>query len=210
VSSGAVVTAASAGRGGGTKGVPRAAREEQIVAVAVDEFADRGYAGASMVSIATRAGISKPLIYQYFGSKDGLYLACLDRVANALLERLEPEWEREDDSVMYRLTVLRAFFEALEPQRNAWRLLYDASMPDVGEIAVAAKAYRDRTADVASSGSARFLRARGLDDPADASALSAVWMGLVDSLVTWWVEHPDDTAEAMTARCARLMSAIAQ
>src|SRR5580693_940423 len=111
---------------------------------------------------------------------------------------------------MYRLTVLRAFFEALEPQRTAWRLLYDPSMPVEGEIAVAAKAYRDRTAEVASSGSARFLQARGQDDPDDASALSAVWMGLVDSLVMWWVDHPADTAEAMTARCARLMSAIAQ
>ena len=210
MSSGAVATVAAASRGGGTKGVPRADREDQILTVAVDEFADRGYAGASMVSIAARAGISKPLIYQYFGSKDGLYLACLHRVANALLERLEPEWEREDDSVMYRLTVLRAFFEALEPQRTAWRLLYDASMPGTGEIAVAAKAYRDRTAEVASSGSARFLQARGQHDPDDASALSAVWMGLVDSLVLWWVEHPSDSAGAMTARCARLMSAIAQ
>lgn len=197
------------GRGGGTKGVPRADREEQIVAVAVDEFAEHGYSGASMVAIANRAGISKPLIYQYFGSKDGLYLVCLHQVASALLNRLEPEWQREDDSVAYRLTVLQAFFEALEPQRNAWRLLYDPSMPDAGEIGEVAVAYRNRTAEVASSGSARFLQARGDHDPDDASALSAVWMGLVDALVTWWVEHPRESAAEMTARCARLMAAIA-
>ena len=62
-------------RGGGTKGVPRADREQQIVSIAIDEFAEHGYAGASMLSIAGRAGISKPLVYQYFGSKDGLYAA---------------------------------------------------------------------------------------------------------------------------------------
>ena len=195
-------------RGGGTKGVPRADREEQIVSVAVDEFAERGYAGASMIAIAARAGISKPLIYQYFGSKDGLYLVCLRQVADALLARLEPEWQREDDSLGYRLTVLGAFFEALEPQRSAWRLIYDPSMPADGEIAEAAEAYRRRAADVASSGSARFLHARGRDDAEDASALSAVWMGLVDSLVTWWVDHPGESAAAMTARCERLLSAI--
>jgi AcrR family transcriptional regulator len=203
-------TTPTASRAGGTKGVPRADREQQIVSVAVDEFAERGYGGASMVAIAARAGISKPLIYQYFGSKDGLYLTCLREVADALLHRLEPEWQREDDSIGYRLIVLRAFFEALEPQRAAWRLLYDPSMPDTGEIAEVAKAYRDRTAEVASSGSARFLQARGHDDADDASALSAVWMGLVDSLVMWWVEHPAQSAAQMTERCARLMTAIAQ
>ena len=197
-------------RAGGTKGVPRADREQQIVSLAIDEFAEHGYAGASMASIAARAGISKPLVYQYFGSKDGLYIACLHQVAGALLDRLEPEWRREDDTVAYRLTVLRAFFEALEPQRTAWRLLYDTTMPSDGVIAAAAQTYRSRTAEVASSGSARFLRARGNDDPEDASALSAVWMGLVDSLVIWWVEHPDESAQAMTRRCARLLAAIAQ
>lgn len=190
--------------------MPRADREQQIVSVAVEEFAERGYAGASMVAIAGRAGISKPLIYQYFGSKDGLYLSCLREIADALLNRLEPEWQREDDSVGHRLIVLQAFFEALEPRRTAWRLLYDPSMPDTGEIADVARAYRDRTAEVASSGSARFLQARGNHDPEDASALSAVWMGLVDSLVMWWVEHPGQSAADMTARCARLMTAIAQ
>ena len=65
----------------GTKGVPRADRTEQILAVAIDEFAERGYSGASMVTIATAAGISKPLIYQYFGSKDGLRKTCDDYIA---------------------------------------------------------------------------------------------------------------------------------
>lgn len=194
----------------GTKGVPRAEREDQIVAVAVDEFAERGYAGASMVSIAARAGISKPLIYQYFGSKDGLYLACLHQVASALLGRLEPAWQREDDSVLSRIRTLQAVFEALEPQRNAWQLLYDTTMPSTGEIAAVAGAYRDRTLHIATSGSARFLRVRGDTDPDDVSALSAVWMGLVDSLVTWWLAHPAESAAEMTARCYRLAEAVSR
>lgn len=192
----------------GTKGVPRPEREEQIVEQAVAEFAAHGYAHASMVEIARRAGISKPLIYQYFGSKDGLYLACLHHVAGGLLGRLEAAELEVDDSVASRIHPLRAVFEALEPQREAWRLLYDATLPATGPIPAAAAGYQARTAELAASGSERFLRARGNRSHLDASALTAVWMGLVNSLVTWWLEHPDESAEAMIERCYRLLGAI--
>lgn len=193
----------------GTKGVPRPERESQIVGVAIDEFAAHGYASASMVTIARRAGISKPLIYQYFGSKDGLYLACLHSVSGGLLSRLEEAELAVDDSVMSRVYPLRAIFTALEPQRRAWRLLFDPSMPSTGEIAAAAADYRARTTQIAASGSARFLRARGIDSELDASALSSAWMGMVNALVEWWLEHPDESADDMIDRCYRLLAAVA-
>jgi AcrR family transcriptional regulator len=192
----------------GTKGVPRVERERQIVAHAVAEFAADGYAGASMARIARRAGISKPLIYQYFGSKDGLYLTCLHAVAGALLARLEEAELSVDDTLASRVFALQAVFEALEPQREAWKLLYDVTMPSTGPIAVAAGDYQQRTAALAASGSERFLRARGLANDLDAAALSAVWMGLVDSLVLWWLDHPRETAQDMVHRCTRLVTAV--
>ncbi|WP_375486669.1 TetR/AcrR family transcriptional regulator [uncultured Jatrophihabitans sp.] len=192
----------------GTKGVPRPEREQQIVATAVGEFAANGYARASMVAIARQAGISKPLIYQYFGSKDGLYLACLHDVAGSLLARLEQAELDVDDTVASRIHPLRAIFEALEPQRDAWRLLFDTSVPVEGPIGAAAADYQRRLGSLAASGSERFLAARGTHSAADASALTAVWMGLVSSVVTWWLEHPDESAVAMTARCERLLSAV--
>src|SRR6185312_7553136 len=79
---------AETGGGVGTKGVPRADREQQILDAAVAEFGGSGYAHASMAAIARRAGISKPLIYEYFGSKDGLYLACLNRAGTHLVDRV--------------------------------------------------------------------------------------------------------------------------
>ena len=182
----------------GTKGVPRLEREQQIV----------GYAGASMVDIAQRAGISKPLIYQYFGSKDGLYLACLHAVAGDLANRLEQAELEVDDSLASRIHPLMAIFEALEPQRLAWRLLFDPSMPQTGPIIRAADDYRSRTAAIAVTGSARFLQARGIDSEKDAGALSAVWLGVVNSLVEWWLEHPEESAQDMIERCHRLLAAI--
>jgi AcrR family transcriptional regulator len=199
VSSGALV---------GTKGVPRREREDQIVAVAVDEFAARGYAGASMVEIARRAGISKPLIYQYFASKDGLYLACLDDVASRLLGRLEAAELAVDETVASRIHPLRAVFEALQQHRSAWLLLFDTSLPQTGAIAAAAADYRRRTTEIAAIGSERFLRARGIRSPLDADALTTMWMGVVDSLVMWWLAHPDESADDMVDRCARLLGAL--
>jgi AcrR family transcriptional regulator len=192
----------------GTKGVPRAERESQIIAAGVAEFAAGGYAGASVAAIAARAGISKPLVYQYFGSKDGLYLACLHGVSGGLLGRLEEAELEVDDSVVSRIYPLRAVFEALEPQRDAWRMLFDPSMPTVGDIAAAANDYRARTAAIAASGSARFLQARGIESDLDASALTRVWMGIVNSLVEWWLDHPGESADDMIERCYRLLAAI--
>jgi AcrR family transcriptional regulator len=198
----------SSGSAIGTKGVPRAEREELIVAAATGEFAQHGYGGASMLEIARLAGISKPLIYQYFGSKDGLYLACLHAVSGGLLERLEAAELDVDDTVASRIHPLRAVFEALAPQPHAWRLLFDPTMPASGEISAAAEHYRARTTELATTGSARFLHARGMDSPLDASALSAVWMGIVNSLVEWWLDHPDESAPQMVERCNRLLGAI--
>jgi AcrR family transcriptional regulator len=192
----------------GTKGVPRAEREQQIVRLAIDEFASAGYAGASMAVIAARAGISKPLIYQYFGSKDGLYLACLHDVAGGLLDRLETAEHQVDDTVASRIYALRAVLEALEPQPSAWQLLHDPSMPTTGEIAAAADDYRSRMRAIVASGSARFLRARGIRSRLDASALTAVWLGIVDAMVTWWLDHPGESAAEMSARCERLIGAV--
>lgn len=197
----------------GTKGVPRADREEQIQRVAIDDFSENGYAGASMVSIAARAGISKPLIYQYFGSKDGLYLACLRHVAEGMLARITAARTHEvatDESVGSRIETLGRIFAALEPQRLAWRLMYDTTAPATGEIGEAARDYQARTTQWAFSGSERFLAARGVYSTADASALTALWIGLVNSLIGWWTDHPDESAAQMTQRCYRLLNAVAQ
>ena len=110
--------------------------------------------------------------------------------------------------MLSRVATLGAVFHSLEPQRVAWRMMFDESMPGEGPIAEAAWAYRGRTLQVTASGSARFLAARGIHDDLDTSALGAVWMGLVNSLVMWWLEHPEVSAAQMTERCARLMAAV--
>src|SRR3954462_14623649 len=61
--------------------VPRAVRERQLVELGEELFAERGFAKASMDELARRAGVTKPVIYELFGSKEGLFRACLEGLA---------------------------------------------------------------------------------------------------------------------------------
>src|ERR687896_1903275 len=65
------------GRGApGRRRVPRERREPEMVAAAQAVFAERGYHAASMDEIAERSGITKPMLYSYFGSKEALFVRC--------------------------------------------------------------------------------------------------------------------------------------
>ena len=48
----------------------------------------------------------------------------------------------------------------------------------------------------------------GNTDPLDISAMSAVWLGIVDALMNGWMDHPDESAEQMMHRCMRLLTAL--
>ena len=64
---------------GGTKRLPRAVREQQMLDAAVEMFSRNGYHETSMDVIAAEAEISKPMLYLYYGSKEELFGACLNR-----------------------------------------------------------------------------------------------------------------------------------
>lgn len=191
----------------GTKGVPRAAREQQILDVAVDEIGRAGYAGLSLAEVATSAGVSKPLVYAYFESKDGLYAACVHRAVETLAAAIE---QAHSDSGGFGLAqrTLEAIFTALEPRPNDWNVLFDRSHPAAGPAADAVRQARRRIADQAGRGVTTVFDSAGITDPADLSALTDVWMGVVTSLVHWWLRHPDQTAAAMAARSKRLLHAL--
>ena len=67
----------------------RADRMEQTLAVAHDLFAARGFAAVTMDDIAAAVGVTKPLLYNYFGNKERLYVACMERAGDALFATIE-------------------------------------------------------------------------------------------------------------------------
>ena len=63
---------------------------EQTLDTAHSLFAERGYAAVTMDEIAAAVGVTKPLIYNYFGNKESLYIACMERSGDALVEAISP------------------------------------------------------------------------------------------------------------------------
>ncbi|SEG35474.1 transcriptional regulator, TetR family [Actinacidiphila yanglinensis] len=61
-------------------------RREQLLDVGRVLFAERGYEGTSVEEIAHQAGVSKPLVYEHFGGKEGLYAVVVDREMDRLLD----------------------------------------------------------------------------------------------------------------------------
>ncbi|WP_328535225.1 TetR/AcrR family transcriptional regulator [Streptomyces sp. NBC_00344] len=192
----------------GTKGVPRAVRERQILAAATEEFGRHGYEATSLTTVAARVGVTKALLHQYFGSKQDLYLACLTPVGDELLGAVRAAMGQSEITAPHTpLLVLRALFTALEGRREAWFVLYDPALPAGSESAQRAAGYRAAIDQLAATGSAGLLRAAGSADPLDADALKYAWRGVVTALVRWWINHPGQSADAMTERCARLFAA---
>lgn len=192
----------------GTKGMPHADRQHEIVTAATREFAEHGFAGASMASIAREAGISKALIYQHFDTKEHLYLACFRRIAEPLVARIEAELDPRDAPFSVPIKVLNGIFETLGPHRAAWRVFYDPTAPRTGDIGSLVGRYRRRLDDFAVSGVTGFLGALGDDDAQDVDALATVWTAIVDAVVGWAIAHPEETAAQLSARWERIIGAI--
>lgn len=118
----------------GTKGVPRAASEAQLLDIAAEDIGRLGYAGLSVGEVAAGAGVSKPLVYGYFGSKDGLYVACVQRAASVLVQAIEEAISGPANLQMAERT-LEAIFSALQPRPHDWNVLFDRSHPPSGPVA---------------------------------------------------------------------------
>ncbi|MGB0920754.1 MAG: TetR/AcrR family transcriptional regulator [Alphaproteobacteria bacterium] len=70
------------------KRLPKEEREKQILHKAVEMFAAQGFDGVSMNDIAEACGVTKPILYSHFGSKEGLFAAAMQEVARDLASAL--------------------------------------------------------------------------------------------------------------------------
>ncbi|GAA1628128.1 TetR/AcrR family transcriptional regulator [Kribbella alba] len=120
----------------------RAAREREILDAAERIFGDRGYQGTSMDDIAAQVGVSKPLIYQYYGSKDGLFLACLSRLRAQLLDAVSDAVLTAADAEQAMYAGFVAWFEFLDEHPRAWSVIVDEGMLAAGPAAQAADEVR--------------------------------------------------------------------
>jgi AcrR family transcriptional regulator len=128
--------------------LPRQERTRQLVGVADAVFAERGVASASMEEIAERAGVTKPVLYDHFGSKDGLLAAVVLRAGEELAAVTLAAVDSATGPETALARGLRSYFGFIEVRRASWlSLLTEAGVP--GSAAAAAlEAVRDGQAEL--------------------------------------------------------------
>ncbi len=170
--------------------MPRAQREQLILDVAGALFARDGYHSASMDEIAAGADVSKPMVYAYFGSKEELYVAYIDRTGRELVDRLQRTIGEADPSPMRLRLRVQEFLGFVEQHRDGWRILFSEAnsvRPVADEVAVLrgqiVQAVR-RLVELGAAGRAPLA-------PCAADAAAHAIVGAGESLANWWLEHPE-------------------
>jgi AcrR family transcriptional regulator len=173
----------------------KADRMEQALVAAHGLFAERGYAAVRMDEVATEVGVTKPLLYNYFGNKERLYIACMERSGEALVETiLETVGDTSSPTEALNLG-LRAFFAFLDADRAAWAVLFDETLPHSGELADRVAAYRGRLiALVSESLLAQLPAKRRGAARIEVEALSTALLGAAEALARWWLRTEATTA----------------
>ncbi len=186
---------------GAQKRLPRAVREQQMLDAAVQVFSRRGYHAASMDEIAEIAGVSKPMVYLYLGSKEELFVECIRREASRLVERVTGA-VGDATTLEERLAFgFEAFFSYVREESDSWAVLYHQARtlgpPFADEVDAARRGIIEAVTGL--------VRRRGRAADRDGEALAYALVGAADALAEWAADVPRESARATTARLMNLM-----
>ncbi len=131
--------------------LPADQRRRQLLDVARDVFAERGFHATSMDEVAVAAGVTKPVLYQHFPSKRSLYAELLEDVGAQLLEQLGRATASATTGREKVEEGFAAYFRFVGSNTSAFRLLFGASVRDDPEFAVVAERTVQAAAEVISS-----------------------------------------------------------
>jgi AcrR family transcriptional regulator len=166
----------------GRSRMARAEREELILDAAQQAFAELDFRSVSMDAIAERSGVTKALLYQYFGSKDRLYELCVERARARLFDELEqrvadaePGWEK-------LRVFIEHYFDYLEANRDiSWLLFGEASRAVVDDM-------RERNArSLARIFTEAAKEAGRVPDPVGIQTLAQGLVGAGEQVGRWWI-----------------------
>jgi AcrR family transcriptional regulator len=171
--------------------MPRAERVRQTLDVAEEVFAEHGYAAVSMEEIAARVGVSKPMLYDYFGSKEGLLLATIGRARGELrevTERAVAEGGSAEDKL--RRGYL-AYFRFHEAHRRAWLVVMQEPVLLVGAAGEIEATRRQQTDLIVSQ-----LQWLAPDRPRrDLEAYAEIIVGACERLALWRTRNPEASVD---------------
>lgn len=109
---------------GGTKRLPRAVREQQMLDAAVQMFSANGYHETSMDAIAAAAQISKPMLYLYHGSKEELFGACLNRELGRFIDAVRSDIDLKQSPRELLRSTIGSVLHYIDANRASWIVLY--------------------------------------------------------------------------------------
>ena len=158
-------------------------------------FARDHFRGASIDEIAERSGITKPLIYRYFGSKEGLYEACVQRQSERAFAAIDAA-VRAAPAGPERIEVfVREYVGYLADNRDTWWLLY-ADAPNE-----ATNRMRERNAAVVANLLADTLAEQGRRlDPISIDLLARTLAGAGEEMGRWWGSNPEIGKDELAER----------
>jgi AcrR family transcriptional regulator len=177
-----------------------AERREQLLDVARSVFAERGYDAASVEEIADRAEVSKPIVYEHFGGKDGLYQTIIGRELRQLTDRIS----RSLDAPSPRRALeqaAEAFLGYIAEEEQSFRILV-RDAPSGGGPGSMTGFISDVAAQVEGL-LAKELGERGYDR-ALAPVLARALVGMVAMTGEWWLDVGTPSREEVAEQLVNL------
>jgi AcrR family transcriptional regulator len=160
-----------------------AERREQLLEIARTLFAERGFEGASIEEIATRAGVSKPIVYEHFGGKEGLYAVVVDREVQTLLTMMRSSLTGGRPRELLEQATF-ALLDYIDQSSDGFRILVRDS-----PLGSDSGSFGSIIGDIASR--VEYIlegefRGRGLD-PEYAPMYAQMLVGMVGTTGQWWL-----------------------
>jgi AcrR family transcriptional regulator len=176
-------------------------RRHQLIDIARSLFAERGYDGTAIEDIAKRANVSKPVVYEHFGGKEGLYAVVVDREMSALLDGVTASLTNNQHRTRVEAVTL-ALLTYIEERTDGYRVLIRDSPASLAPTTYSTL-FNDAVMQVASILAGDFAR-RGLD-PELAPMYSQALVGSVSMTAQWWLDAREPKKEVVAAHLVNLM-----
>jgi AcrR family transcriptional regulator len=175
-------------------------RREQLISVGRQLFAERGFDGTSIEEISARAKVSKPVVYEHFGGKEGLYAVVVDREVTALLERITNALTAGHPRELLEQAAL-ALLDYIEQETDGFRVLVRES-PVMSQSGNFSSVLNDVAHQVEHILGAEF-KSRNYD-PKLAELYSQALVGMVALTGRWWLEVRKPRKETVAAHLVHL------
>ena len=180
--------------------LPAHERRSQLLDVAIEVFAQRGYHGASMNQVAEAAGVTKPVLYQHFPSKRELYREVLEDVGSRLEEAIIKAAAEVDSPRQKVESGFRTYFAWVATERPAFTVLFGGATRADDDFAATAMRVEDTIARTIG----QLIDVPGLGDD-ERRVLSHGVVGIAESTSRQWVAHDLDLdPETLAGQAAEL------